>query len=70
MWRMATRLDTAGLEASDQYNNFIAFKITFLEVVINYKVRDSEDRRTHCPRYIKVKVEHYLFFMFSPPKIS
>jgi hypothetical protein len=21
-------------------------------------------------RYIKVKVEHYLFFMFSPPKIS
>jgi hypothetical protein len=22
------------------------------------------------PRYIKVKVEHYLLFMFSPPKIS
>jgi hypothetical protein len=21
-------------------------------------------------RYIKVKVEHYLLFMFSPPKIS
>jgi hypothetical protein len=22
------------------------------------------------PRYIKVKVKHYLLFMFSPPKIS
>jgi hypothetical protein len=22
------------------------------------------------PRYIKAKVEHYLLFMFSPPKIS
>ncbi len=22
-----------------------------------------------CPRYIKVKVEHYLLFMFSPPEI-
>ncbi len=27
-------------------------------------------KMTQYPRYIKVKVEHYLLFMFSPPKIS
>ncbi len=27
-------------------------------------------RKRNHPRYIKVKVEHYLLFKFSPPKIS
>jgi hypothetical protein len=29
-----------------------------------------DDGILEIPRYIKVKVEHYLLFMFSPPKMS
>jgi hypothetical protein len=34
-----------------------------LEVALDHASKVSS-------RYIKVKVEHYLLFMFSPPKIS
>ncbi len=34
------------------------------------RVWDPWSSTTFVPRYIKVKVEHYLLFMFSPPKIS
>jgi hypothetical protein len=32
--------------------------------------RNIEKERKADTRYIKVKVEHYLLFKFSPPKIS
>jgi hypothetical protein len=50
-------------------NNSIIFKqlssIFQDKVLIMIKFKTSL-----LPRYIKVKVEHYLLFMFSPPKIS
>ncbi len=37
----------------------------WLKKYLGYSIKSREE-----PRYIKVKVEHYLLYMFSPPKIS
>ncbi len=46
-----------------------------LLISVCFSICDNDWRLMHelnsfRPRYIKVKVEHYLLFMFSPPKIS
>ncbi len=52
------------------------FKLNFVLqgiVELSQNELDVEFKRNRAKgksRYIKVKVEHYLLFMFSPPKIS
>ncbi len=49
----------------------MSYVISFEKLKINYLCKHIADL-TCCQkaRYIKLKVEHYLLFMFSPPKIS
>ncbi len=53
------------------------YKILFLELCLylyafakKYKYYSQQSMVLFWSRYVKVKVEHYLLFMFRPPKIS
>ncbi len=47
---------------------FLGYLMLEHSVVSYLELRKWLFLRRHNPRYIKVKVEHYLLFMFSPPK--
>ncbi len=48
----------------------LEFDHIIILIIIIISVMFERTKQQNNARYIKVKVEHYLLFMFSPPKIS